>query len=198
MGLGALAPRSKWRGTRRRASWLISEEPFFPHDIGISSLRLRAAYGASGVQPSSVAHLETLRPVTGFVDGTVQSGLRQATLGNQDLRPERQREFEGGMDVELLGGRVRFEGTYYLRRSTDALVNGALGPSAGVTSQFINIGSVQKLGWEGAQDDRLVDSRAVTVALSANGSINHNTLLSLAPGVTVNAQPQLWSQVPGY
>ena len=180
------------------ASWLLSEESFFPHDIGISSLRLRAAYGASGVQPSSVAALETLQPLTGFVDARAQSGLRQATLGNRDLRPERQREFEGGMDIELLAGRVRFEGTYYLRRSTDALVNGALGPSAGVTSQFINIGSVQNLGWEGALDVRLVDSRAVTVALSANGSINHNTLLSLAPGVTVNAQPQLWSQVPGY
>jgi len=102
------------------------------------------------------------------------------------------------MDVELLTGRVRFEGTYYLRRSTDALVNGALGPSAGVTSQFINIGSVQNKGWEGALDVRLIDSRAVSVALSANGSTNSNTLLSLAPGVTVNAYPQLWSQVPGY
>jgi TonB-linked SusC/RagA family outer membrane protein len=180
------------------ASWLISDEPFFPHDIGISSLRLRAAYGASGVQPSSVAALETLQPVTGFVDGTAQSGLRQATLGNRDLRPERQREFEGGMDLEFFTGRVRFEGTYYLRRSTDALVNGALGPSAGVTSQFINIGSVQNRGWEGAVDVRLIESPTVTVAVSANGSINSNTLLSLAPGVSVNAQPQLWSQVPGY
>jgi len=102
------------------------------------------------------------------------------------------------MDIELLTGRIRFEGTYYLRRSTDALVNGALGPSAGVTSQFINIGSVQNKGWEGALDVRLIDSRAVSVALSANGSTNSNTLLSLAPGVTVNAYPQLWSQVPGY
>jgi TonB-linked SusC/RagA family outer membrane protein len=179
-------------------SWLVSEEPFFPRGLGISSLRLRAAYGASGVQPSSVAALQTLQPVTGLVDGVVQSGLVQSALGNVDLKPERQREFEAGADLELFNGRVRLEGTYYHRRSSDALFNATLGPSAGIANQWINLGSVQNQGWEGALDLRVLNSRAVTLDLRANGSINTNKLLSLAPGVTVGVQRQLWSQVVGY
>jgi len=180
------------------ASWLVSEEPFFPHGIPISSLRLRAAFGASGVQPSSVAALETLRPISGLVDGTVQSGLLQATLGNRHFKPERQEEFESGLDAEVFGSRVRLEGTYYHRLSHDALVNGTLGPSTGVTGQFINIGSVLNTGWEGALEVRVIDSRTMTLSLTANGSTNSNKLLSIGPGVTVGTQRQGPSQVPGY
>jgi TonB-linked SusC/RagA family outer membrane protein len=179
-------------------SWLLSEEPFFPRGLGLSSLRLRAAFGASGVQPSATAELATLQPVPGFVDAQAQSGLLQATLGNRDLRPERQQEFEGGLDLELLRGRVQVEGTYYHRRSSDALLNATLGPSAGVASQFINLGSVQNKGWEGALSLRLIESRALSFELQANGSINSNKLLSLAPGVTVGTERRFNSQVVGY
>jgi hypothetical protein len=47
-------------------------------------------------------------------------------------------------------------------------------------------------------DLRVVETRALTVDLRLNGSINANKLLSLAPGVTANTSPQLWSQVVGY
>src|SRR5688572_1454802 len=35
------------------ASWVISDEPFFPQTSFLSQLRLRSAYGASGVQPGT-------------------------------------------------------------------------------------------------------------------------------------------------
>src|SRR5690606_37795487 len=77
-------------------SWLLSEEPFWPHLPAVSSLRLRAAYGESGVQPGPVAALpaETLFPVVTTTGAA--TGARLGALGNRRLRPERQREFEGG------------------------------------------------------------------------------------------------------
>src|SRR2546430_11761702 len=33
------------------ASWVISEEPFFPQTRGLNTLRLRVAWGQSGVHP---------------------------------------------------------------------------------------------------------------------------------------------------
>src|SRR4029079_15076469 len=45
-------------------SWLLSDEPFFPPYNWVSSLRLRTAFGANGVQPQATAALQTFRAST--------------------------------------------------------------------------------------------------------------------------------------
>ncbi len=179
-------------------SWLLSREPFFPRVPALTSLRLRAAYGASGVQPSATAALATLQAVNGLVDGQVANGLRQLALGNPRLKPERQGELEAGLDAEWFGGRLTIEGTYYDRESRDALVDRALGPSSGLATQTVNIGSVRNYGWEGSLSARALASRRLALELALNGSINTNRLVKLGSGVAALETPQLWTQVPGY
>src|SRR6185503_10863818 len=41
------------------ASWIVTDEPFFPKIKGLDQLRLRSAYGASGVQPGATSALIT-------------------------------------------------------------------------------------------------------------------------------------------
>ncbi len=181
-------------------SWLLSEEPFFRSLGRIASVRLRAAFGASGVQPSALAALQRLEAVSTLVGGQTLSGLRPLANGNPDLRPERQTEFEGGVDLEMREGRLRFEGTYYHRQSADALLtlqNGTtLAPSVGVNEQTINIGEVRNTGFEGLVSARVLDRDRVTADLTFNGSLNHNRLLSLGD-VAVSGTGQ-WRNLPGY
>jgi hypothetical protein len=52
------------------AAWVISEEPFWKLGA-INTLKLRAAYGQSGLQPEVFSALRTFQPVTGTGDQPV-------------------------------------------------------------------------------------------------------------------------------
>jgi TonB-linked SusC/RagA family outer membrane protein len=183
---------------RASLSWSASNEPFFPRIPGLSLLRLRAAYGQAGVQPDATSrfNVESTAPV--FVGGVTTLGASLTQLGNNNLRPERQEELEGGADAEWFGGRVHLEGTYYVKKSSDALVNEALPTSVGAFTEQVNIGSVLNLGYEALLTVRALDNRLLSWDVSMNGSVNHNKLLKFTPGLTcASASPDAQSCV-GY
>jgi TonB-dependent SusC/RagA subfamily outer membrane receptor len=164
-------------------SWLVSEEPFWPAVPGVSSLRLRAAYGKSGVQPGPVAALqaETLFPAA--IGSGAATGARLGAVGNRDLRPERQREFEGGVDAEFLGGRFGVQFTYYDKRSDDALVSVALPASFGGGTQWQNVGAVRNRGYEALVQAQVLSTSLLDWSVALTGSVNDNTVLAIAPSV---------------
>jgi TonB-dependent SusC/RagA subfamily outer membrane receptor len=168
------------------ATWLISDEPFFPRSGLLKSLRLRAAYGEAGVQPPPTAGMQTLAVGPTFADGIVQTGASLQTIANPHLEPERQHEFEAGADVELADGRLRLQGTYYDKQSSGALVNLTVPPSLGVGSgsELVNVGAVSNRGAEALIGADFIRSAATILSLTLNGSLNNNRLLSLAPGVS--------------
>jgi TonB-dependent SusC/RagA subfamily outer membrane receptor len=149
----------------------------------VNDVRLRAAYGASGVQPPSTAALAMITYAPAIVDGVRTTGARVSAIGNSDLKPERQVELEGGVDATLLNQRVRIEATLYNRLSDDALVNRRLAPEVGIGSRLENIGAVRNSGYEGLASVMLVDLPALTWSVTVNGSINHNRLERLAAEV---------------
>ncbi|MDB4879651.1 MAG: putative outer membrane protein [Gemmatimonadetes bacterium] len=162
-------------------SWLASDEPWLPRVPGLGSLRLRLAYGSSGVQPPSTAGLSILSLVTTSVGGTTASGVVPGTYGNPAIGPERQTELEGGVDLEAWGGRLRTEITGYSRKSTDALVQVPIPASAGGGAMLRNVGSVGNRGLEGLVTLRVIDRAALALDLTVNGSANKNELLAVNP-----------------
>src|SRR5260221_14653877 len=73
-------------------SWLISDEAFFPHSgvfRSISSLRLRTATGASGVQPGPTDALRTFTANSASIKNTDAPIETFQAIGNDSLRPER-------------------------------------------------------------------------------------------------------------
>ena len=164
-------------------SWMLSDEPFWPGIPGIRSLRLRAAYGQSGVQPGPVAALASESLFPAFVDNADVNGAGLGAIGNRDLKPERQREFEVGVDAEALAGRLAIALTAYDKRSADALVSVPLPSSFGGGSQWANVGAVSNRGFEGAITARILDRGPVQWDLTLNGSVNNNKVLAVAPDV---------------
>ena len=165
------------------ASWLVSDEPFFGAGF-LSTLRLRAAFGVSGQQPGTTDALRFFSPVAGKRAGVAETGITFGSLGNADLKPERSRELELGLDAALFQDRVTLEFTYYTKRTKDALVERNVAPSLGASEiQFFNLGEVRNSGAELAINTRLVDTRDFAWDLSLSGSINNNRLLELGEGV---------------
>ncbi len=160
-------------------------------DGGRTTIRVRGAFGESGVQPMNGAALQLYGPIVAPV-GSGGSSVPASLVswpGNPNLRPERSEEFEGGVDVGGWGNRVSLALTGYSKSTHDALVNVDLGGTLGDYTYQENIGEVRNTGLEGSLTVGVVESRSVTWEVGLNASVNHNVLISLAPGViaqTVN------------
>jgi TonB-linked SusC/RagA family outer membrane protein len=180
------------------ASWVISDESFFHRPGWMDQLRLRSAYGASGVQPGTIDAVQYYSGFTARIDGQETHGAVFTALGNKDLKPERSTEFEGGIDGTFFGSRLTAEFTYYRKISKDALIERILPPSLGTgsTSRFENLGEVRNSGFEGLVSAQLLQSNSFGWDMTLNGSTNSNELVDLG-GVPPIVGSSI-SQMEGY
>ena len=166
-------------------SWVISEEPFFPHPSWLGALRLRAAWGKSGRAPGPLdAHVFST-PTAVALNGTDVGGITVGSVGNDSLKPERTREIESGFDADFLSGRLHFEATYYDKNSRDALVLVPIAPDVGVNATRIdNLGEVTNKGVEFLLTAQVLDRPDVSWSLTASAWGNRNRVISTGPGNT--------------
>ena len=166
------------------ASWVISDEPFFPTVRALSSLRLRAAYGQSGLQPGTNDARLFFTPVTVTDAGSDELGFTSGNLGNPKLKPEKSGEVELGFDAGMFRDRASLSFTFYSKRTHDALIARVVAPSVGETAtQFENLGSVSNKGVEINLDARILNRRNVSLDVSASAWGNRNRLIALGQGV---------------
>jgi len=151
------------------ASWLV-----LPHS---QALRLRAAYGESGIQPDPSAKLLLYLPLAGSVAGTPSTGTALGQIGNPGVRPERTAEWESGIDAQTADGRVTFEGTVFDKLSHNALITAPLPSSLGGGFRQENVGAVDNRGAEVA----LTVQPLAIWTLTLSGSVTRNRLVSLGP-----------------
>jgi TonB-linked SusC/RagA family outer membrane protein len=162
-------------------SWVASQEPFFPRFSWLNNLRLRSAYGASGVQPGTTDAVPFYSATTTRGESGELPAVVFSTLGNANLKPERSTEFEIGMDGTFWDNRLVTELTYYNKLSKDALINRVLPPSlgTGATVRFENLGKVRNRGWEALVTAQILQHDALGWDITLNGSTNDNKILSL-------------------
>lgn len=166
-------------------SWVVGEEPFFPKNSIVPSLRLRAAYGESGQRPDFRQADKYFSPVAVSVLGLETTGITLGGAGNADLRPERTKEHEFGFDAGLFGNLMNVEFTRYAKSTHDALINRVLAPSLGATSnQTVNLGRVDNKGYEYLIDLKPISQDNFKFDVSFNGSINDNKVVDLGAGIT--------------
>lgn len=162
------------------ASWVVSEESFFPRTDMLGNLRLRAAWGASGVQPGTTDAVRYFSPATAAVDNADHAALIFDRLGNRELKPERSTEVEMGLDAALVHGRLSLELTHYRKTTHDALLERTVAPSAGAARRrFENIASVQNRGWEGTLNAQVLRRSMISWDATLTGSHNTNKIASL-------------------
>jgi hypothetical protein len=162
------------------ASYLISEEDWWRAPSWMNTMRLRYAYGQSGVQPGPNDALRFYTAGITSVAATDQPTIIQAALGNANLKPERSAEHEMGFETQMFSSRLSFDFTYYSKITTDALYSAILPPSFGsVTSQLRNLASVKNSGVEVSVNAQLVQKDAFGWDVNIASSANDNKVVSL-------------------
>jgi TonB-linked SusC/RagA family outer membrane protein len=166
-------------------SYVISDEAFFPRSSFLTLVRLRGAYGQSGLQPGATDAITFLTPTASAVAGASTSAVSFGGLGLAGLKPERSKEFELGVDLGLLRDRVNLDFTYFNKKTQDALIARVLAPSLGVsTNRFENLGSVSNKGMELTLNARIVDNQDFAWDAVFAGSTIKNKLVELGEGIS--------------
>ncbi|MBW3571544.1 MAG: SusC/RagA family TonB-linked outer membrane protein, partial [Gemmatimonadetes bacterium] len=146
----AFGAEERWQlFPRAGASWVVDEMPFWegnPAARVVSALRLRGSYGQTGGQPPAAYGIFNNFTDVIFAGRPGQAG--STVLGNPNLKPERQREWEGGFDVGLLNDRAILEFTIYDQLTRDVVLLRSLQSSSGFDVQYQNIGEISNRGIE--------------------------------------------------
>ena len=128
------------------ASWVVSEEPFWPANSYVNSLKLRAAYGESGRQPARLhraAHL-----LAGAGRRAARAPSRRTRSAIRTSSPSAARRSSSASRRQLFN-RLGLDFTYFNKRTQDAIISQPIAPSSGFSgNQFANLGRVDNHGIE--------------------------------------------------
>lgn len=134
-------------------AWIFSDEDFFKFKK-ISLGKLRASYGISGNdQIENFAYRAQLNGEGVYVfDDLITTGVAIGRAGNPDLRWERTKQFNLGIDLTF-GEGLTVTSNYFIKKTSDLLfqpdVSGVLGTyGPGGQSPIINAGDVSNKGIE--------------------------------------------------
>ena len=111
----------------------------------IEDIKLRAAYGQANNIPAYGSKFTSL--VVSNING-LSGSVVNTQAGNSKILPERQTEFESGIDVSLLRGKLNLQLTYYDKHIYDFLLLSNPPASSGFATAWKNAGNLRNRGVE--------------------------------------------------
>jgi TonB-linked SusC/RagA family outer membrane protein len=126
---------------------------------GIDELKLRGAYGQTGNRALFGAKFVT--DTTGTIGGGFGTYIGNRA-GDPAIQPERQEEFEGGIDATVANGRAEVSLTVYQRNIRDLILEQTIAPSVGQEFRvFSNGGRLRNRGVEASLTLQPIQNRSV-------------------------------------
>lgn len=165
------------------AGWMLSEEEFMKAVPAVNELKLRAGYGVTG-NDGWANYLSQVMLSTG--GSYLQNGVWYQTYGpsknpNPDLRWEKKKEYNIGVDFSLLNRRLGGSIDYYTRETKDLAINAiAQLPPYVTESLFTNVGTVTNKGFEILINAIPVQTKDVTWRTDITFNNQNNRLKSLS------------------
>jgi hypothetical protein len=174
--------------------WIISQENFMRGLKPVSFLKLRAGYGESGNQTprySSIATVSSTPWVPSppnnnyafpyvFGDGGTTAAAQQVTaLGNPDLKWERTKGMNVGVDFTMFNSRLSGALDYYRNNTYDLLFIVNIPTVTGFTIIQTNLGQLRNSGVEANLTYKVIDKRDFKWSATYNFWKNNNKIIHL-------------------
>ncbi|WP_293925261.1 SusC/RagA family TonB-linked outer membrane protein [Sphingobacterium sp. UBA6320] len=190
-GSSRFGPNTKW-GTfpSVSAGWTISKEDFYDAWLGEgSTAKLRASWGKSGNNNIGEYNaITTYNSPTGVIIGNkVETALAPGDLRDPKLGWETTSQYNAGLDLGLLRGRLNIMTNIYLSRSSNMLFNQPITAVSGATTILTNLpnSKVENKGFDLQVDAALVRKKDFDLGISGNINVNRNKVLDLGGGSTI-------------
>ena len=159
---------------------------------GLSYAKLRGAYAQVGADAAPYQLRSTYQ---GFSQKFGANPLYTLTntLANADLKPERTRSTEGGLELGFGDNRLTVDMSLYDKTTSDQIINLAVSSASGFTSRSVNAGKIQNKGFEALVS--VVPFRRNTTEWTStfNFSSNRGRVVELYPGLQTIVLGGTWS-----
>lgn len=164
--------------------WRISKEKFMESSrTWLDDLKIRADYGESGNQNfGSYMSLATMAGYGySYVNGRYLQGWGASKNPNPDLKWERARNWNVGIDFAMFNNRFSGSFNYFQRRTEDLLgdYNVSVPPYMWPTA-FVNVGTMENSGFEFDLNVNAVQSRDFTYSFNIVGSTMKNKFVDFS------------------
>ncbi len=160
------------------AGWNLMNEKFM-QDIRpvLSDLKLRASYGTVGnaAVPAYSSHLL----FAAGRDASENLTLTMTQAENKNLKWEKTREINVGLDASLWQGRLNLTVEYYDKLTTDLLMWQQVPAVAIVPQTLNNVGSVSNKGWDFSIGGVPVSTKDFSWEINYTMNLNRNRILKL-------------------
>lgn len=151
--------------------WVASQEDFLKGNKTLNFLKLRVSYGTTGNAEIDENRFLTLLQPTSYPQ---LPGYRPYQMGNPDLKWEKTKQFDVGLEFGLFDNRLSGEVDYYNKQTSDLLLKANLPYSTGYDFQYLNIGNMENKGVEILLNSININSRNFKWNTSLNVSYNKN------------------------
>ncbi|MCK0131400.1 TonB-dependent receptor [Flavobacteriaceae bacterium F08102] len=161
--------------------WRISEESFLKDIKAIDEIKFRASTGYTGIDGSS-GYYGNQGQYTLQGNGLQYAGtqiLQAKQPNNPNLKWERTRTLDLGLDVSLWNERLDLKVDYYHKKITNLLYSSAVPWFLGYDSQQQNIGDMENKGIEVELSGDIIRTQNITWNANFNISRNTNKILKL-------------------
>ncbi|TYP94027.1 TonB-linked outer membrane protein, SusC/RagA family [Fodinibius salinus] len=153
---------------------------FLNNDL-LSFGKIRGSWSEVGNTAPAFSLQDTYQRPSNF--GSAGRYTLPSTKNNPDLKPERTKSWEVGLQLGFIQDRIFIDASYYDENTIDQILPVNVSAASGYTSQFVNAGNVENRGVEVSFTGIPVQSRNLRWSITANWSKNVNTVKALAPNV---------------
>ncbi len=169
------------------ASYIPSEHEFWKKSAVsrvVNFAKVRFAYGESG-------NLTGIGPYSRFNSYSSSSFLNRTSLtsssqlANTNVKPERQREVEFGIDLGLFNSRISLQANIYNKKVSDLLISRLIAPTTGFSSLLDNFGSLENKGYELVLSGSVLQGKDLSWKVTAIYNHNRNKAIETGPGLTL-------------
>lgn len=148
--------------------WVITQEPMLSRLSRLGTLKLRGSYGVTGNQGIDNS---ADRATFGSANYGKVAGISPLNFGNPDLQWEQTKEFDGGFDWIMFGGRIGLVGDYYTKKTSNLLVSRPISATSGFTTFTDNVGNIENNGLE-------FEATAEIVPANGSGGFSWQTIFN--------------------
>ena len=170
-------------------------EEQFIRDLNLfSNLKARISYGEVGNSTVNPYSTQAGLLNTGYdFGGTAAYGFAPANLGNKDLRWERSKELNLGLDFGFFNNRIAASLEVYDRKTDDLILNQKIPTVTGFSDVIANVGKIQNRGVELTLSTVNITKNNFSWSTNFTFTKNNNELLELyGDGQTVDKGNKLF------
>lgn len=158
--------------------WLFSEEKFIKKAGIFYSGKLRASYGITGNQ--EIGNYST-RALYSFTNSTYDNNIAivSTNVANPNLKWETTKQFNVGLDLAFVKGRLNVTADYYIKNSSDLLFDVQVPSQIGYSTIPYNFGGISNKGFDMQVEGIVINNSKFKWSTNFTFGLNRNKVTSL-------------------